>query len=273
MASPSAATAAATGVATSSSAVASASLSAPVAPPPLSHHIHSPKAICAICGDKASGKHYGVHSCEGCKGFFKRTVRKDLTYTCRDTQNCIIDKRQRNRCQYCRYNKCLSHGMKREAVQEERQKQHKDKSAVNEQPNSNCSNSNSNANFNNNYLSSNNNNSGKSPNDTNDDMLATADRSLSPPLSSNAFNATASFSNTTTGTTSIAASAAATAGATVSKKSPVAYAASLLSDKRSPFDDDDSSMSDEETAILNQLVDLETSFFPSAEPFEIVMTR
>lgn len=81
-----------------------------------------PKAICAICGDKASGKHYGVYSCEGCKGFFKRTVRKDLTYTCRDTGHCIVDKRQRNRCQYCRYHKCLSNGMKREAVQEERHK-------------------------------------------------------------------------------------------------------------------------------------------------------
>lgn len=90
------------------------------------NQIPSPKAICAICGDKASGKHYGVHSCEGCKGFFKRTVRKDLTYTCRDTRDCTIDKRQRNRCQYCRYQKCLSAGMKREAVQEERQK-NKDK--------------------------------------------------------------------------------------------------------------------------------------------------
>ena len=86
------------------------------------NQIPSPKAICAICGDKASGKHYGVHSCEGCKGFFKRTVRKDLTYTCRDNRDCTIDKRQRNRCQYCRYQKCLSAGMKREAVQEERQK-------------------------------------------------------------------------------------------------------------------------------------------------------
>ncbi|CAF2412536.1 unnamed protein product [Rotaria sp. Silwood2] len=77
---------------------------------------------CVICGDKASGKHYGVHSCEGCKGFFKRTVRKDLTYTCRDNRDCIIDKRQRNRCQYCRYQKCINVGMKKEAVQEERQK-------------------------------------------------------------------------------------------------------------------------------------------------------
>ncbi|VDN02678.1 unnamed protein product [Thelazia callipaeda] len=79
------------------------------------------KHICAICGDRASGKHYGVYSCEGCKGFFKRTVRKDLVYLCRENRNCIIDKRQRNRCQYCRYRKCQSMGMKREAVQEERQ--------------------------------------------------------------------------------------------------------------------------------------------------------
>lgn len=60
------------------------------------------------------GKHYGVYSCEGCKGFFKRTIRKDLIYTCRDNKDCLIDKRQRNRCQYCRYQKCLVMGMKRE---------------------------------------------------------------------------------------------------------------------------------------------------------------
>ncbi|OCT66166.1 hypothetical protein XELAEV_18042424mg [Xenopus laevis] len=82
----------------------------------------SGKRLCAICGDRSSGKHYGVHSCEGCKGFFKRTIRKDLTYTCRDSKDCIVDKRQRNRCQYCRYQKCLATGMKREAVQEERQR-------------------------------------------------------------------------------------------------------------------------------------------------------
>uniref|UniRef100_A0A6Q2X074 Retinoic acid receptor RXR n=1 Tax=Esox lucius TaxID=8010 RepID=A0A6Q2X074_ESOLU len=82
----------------------------------------SQKRMCAICGDRSSGKHYGVYSCEGCKGFFKRTVRKDLSYTCRDNKECLVDKRQRNRCQYCRYQKCLAMGMKREAVQEERQR-------------------------------------------------------------------------------------------------------------------------------------------------------
>ena len=84
--------------------------------PPLSGSKH----FCSICGDRASGKHYGVYSCEGCKGFFKRTVRKELTYACRENRKCVIDKRQRNRCQYCRYMKCLSTGMRREAVQEER---------------------------------------------------------------------------------------------------------------------------------------------------------
>ncbi|XP_034243776.1 retinoic acid receptor RXR-alpha-B isoform X4 [Thrips palmi] len=91
-------------------------------PYPPNHPLSGSKHLCSICGDRASGKHYGVYSCEGCKGFFKRTVRKDLSYACREDRNCIIDKRQRNRCQYCRYQKCLSMGMKREAVQEERQR-------------------------------------------------------------------------------------------------------------------------------------------------------
>ncbi|CAG7827979.1 unnamed protein product [Allacma fusca] len=89
---------------------------------PPNHPLSGSKHLCSICGDRASGKHYGVFSCEGCKGFFKRTVRKDLSYACREDKNCVIDKRHRNRCQYCRYQKCLAMGMKREAVQEERQR-------------------------------------------------------------------------------------------------------------------------------------------------------
>ncbi|XP_014825967.1 PREDICTED: nuclear receptor subfamily 2 group C member 2 isoform X2 [Poecilia mexicana] len=79
-----------------------------------------PVEYCVVCGDKASGRHYGAVSCEGCKGFFKRSVRKNLTYSCRSKQDCVINKHHRNRCQFCRLRKCLKMGMKTDSVQSER---------------------------------------------------------------------------------------------------------------------------------------------------------
>ncbi|XP_060516640.1 hepatocyte nuclear factor 4-gamma isoform X3 [Cylas formicarius] len=75
---------------------------------------------CAICGDRATGKHYGAASCDGCKGFFRRSVRKNHLYTCRFSRNCVVDKDKRNQCRYCRLRKCFKAGMKKEAVQNER---------------------------------------------------------------------------------------------------------------------------------------------------------
>jgi len=72
---------------------------------------------CVVCGDKSSGKHYGQFTCEGCKSFFKRSVRRNLNYTCRGNRSCPIDQHHRNQCQYCRLKKCLKVGMRREAVQ------------------------------------------------------------------------------------------------------------------------------------------------------------
>ncbi|XP_053706450.1 peroxisome proliferator-activated receptor delta b isoform X2 [Synchiropus splendidus] len=70
---------------------------------------------CKICGDNASGFHYGVHACEGCKGFFRRTVRMKLDYE-RCERSCKIQKKNRNKCQYCRFQKCLSLGMSHDAI-------------------------------------------------------------------------------------------------------------------------------------------------------------
>lgn len=72
---------------------------------------------CAVCGDKSSGKHYGQYTCEGCKSFFKRTVRRQIRYTCRNDDACSVDMDHRNQCQSCRFKKCLAAGMRKDAVQ------------------------------------------------------------------------------------------------------------------------------------------------------------
>uniref|UniRef100_A0A336LLB1 CSON001310 protein n=1 Tax=Culicoides sonorensis TaxID=179676 RepID=A0A336LLB1_CULSO len=79
-----------------------------------------PGVLCKVCGDRASGKHYGVPSCDGCRGFFKRSIRRNLDYTCKEGGKCIVDVSRRNQCQACRFAKCLQVNMRREAVQHER---------------------------------------------------------------------------------------------------------------------------------------------------------
>lgn len=103
--------------------------------------------ICHICNDKSTGKHYGAISCDGCKGFFRRSIRKRYHYQCRFEQNCDVTKSmfivfkvfgplvseisksksvlqcnkyvifplisdKRNACRACRLQKCVKAGMK-----------------------------------------------------------------------------------------------------------------------------------------------------------------
>lgn len=94
---------------------------------------------CPVCGDKVSGYHYGLLTCESCKvkdwkspsentrvvscrvtvgvtlqGFFKRSVQNNKNYTCAEQQNCPMNLSQRKRCPFCRFQKCLAVGMKKE---------------------------------------------------------------------------------------------------------------------------------------------------------------
>ncbi|XP_022236958.1 nuclear hormone receptor FTZ-F1 beta-like isoform X2 [Limulus polyphemus] len=75
---------------------------------------------CPICGDRISGFHYGIFSCESCKGFFKRTVQNKKNYVCLRGANCHVAINTRKKCPACRFNKCLKMGMKLEAIREDR---------------------------------------------------------------------------------------------------------------------------------------------------------
>ncbi|XP_035307705.1 retinoic acid receptor beta isoform X3 [Cricetulus griseus] len=91
-------------------------------PPP---RVYKP---CFVCQDKSSGYHYGVSACEGCKGFFRRSIQKNMIYTCHRDKNCVINKVTRNRCQYCRLQKCFEVGMSKESVRNDRNKKKKEPS-------------------------------------------------------------------------------------------------------------------------------------------------
>uniref|UniRef100_A0A8B9LSE0 Nuclear receptor subfamily 1, group H, member 3 n=1 Tax=Astyanax mexicanus TaxID=7994 RepID=A0A8B9LSE0_ASTMX len=89
--------------------------------------------VCSVCGDKASGFHYNVLSCEGCKGFFRRSVIKGAQYVCKNSGRCEMDMYMRRKCQQCRLRKCREAGMLEQCVLSEEQirlkkmkKQHED---------------------------------------------------------------------------------------------------------------------------------------------------
>lgn len=80
---------------------------------------HASSAVlppCRVCGARASGLHYGVNSCEACKGFFRRALKRPMVFKCTKSKKCEVKGSKRSTCRFCRYKKCLSLGMARESI-------------------------------------------------------------------------------------------------------------------------------------------------------------
>uniref|UniRef100_A0A8D0AAN8 Vitamin D receptor n=2 Tax=Eupercaria TaxID=1489922 RepID=A0A8D0AAN8_SANLU len=70
--------------------------------------------ICGVCGDKATGFHFNAMTCEGCKGFFRRSMKRKASFTCPFNGSCTITKDNRRHCQACRLKRCIDIGMMKE---------------------------------------------------------------------------------------------------------------------------------------------------------------
>ncbi|NWW38562.1 VDR protein, partial [Panurus biarmicus] len=72
--------------------------------------------VCGVCGDRATGFHFNAMTCEGCKGFFRRSMKRKAMFTCPFSGDCHITKDNRRHCQACRLKRCLDIGMMKEFI-------------------------------------------------------------------------------------------------------------------------------------------------------------
>ncbi|XP_024906018.1 vitamin D3 receptor [Pteropus alecto] len=72
--------------------------------------------ICGVCGDRATGFHFNAMTCEGCKGFFRRSMKRKALFTCPFNGDCHITKDNRRHCQACRLKRCVDIGMMKEFI-------------------------------------------------------------------------------------------------------------------------------------------------------------
>lgn len=79
-----------------------------------------PGTLCAVCDDVATGKHYSVASCNGCKTFFRRALVNNREFVCQGNKDCPVNKGVRCACRYCRLQKCLAVGMDKNSIQNDR---------------------------------------------------------------------------------------------------------------------------------------------------------
>ncbi|RUS75396.1 hypothetical protein EGW08_016835 [Elysia chlorotica] len=75
---------------------------------------------CEVCSDNSTGLHYRALTCEGCKGFFRRTIQKNdgkiPDFVCKNNRKCVVTVETRNNCSACRFANCLKAKMDPSAV-------------------------------------------------------------------------------------------------------------------------------------------------------------
>ena len=80
---------------------------------------------CKVClAQAARHVHYGATTCYSCKAFFRRSIQLGAAfkYTCQTQGNCVMLPNTRKSCQRCRFDRCLSIGMKPDKVLTEKQR-------------------------------------------------------------------------------------------------------------------------------------------------------
>lgn len=90
-------------------------------------NIGVPSRFCSVCGDVSTGIHFGGNSCESCKAFFRRSVQcnRYQNYKCSNDEHCSVNLVSRKVCQFCRYAKCTTVGMKPKWVLSDQEREEK----------------------------------------------------------------------------------------------------------------------------------------------------
>lgn len=68
---------------------------------------------CAVCQAKPTGIHFGVMTCEACKGFFRRSILNNhyQKYKCHSKPMGTCPVNSTRSCRFCRFEKCTQVGM------------------------------------------------------------------------------------------------------------------------------------------------------------------
>ncbi|KAI6184686.1 Retinoic acid receptor RXR-beta-A-like protein [Aphelenchoides bicaudatus] len=75
------------------------------------------KTFCLICNELVTHKHFASNVCNSCAAFFRRSVSQSRSYFCRQSEACQVgERRHKNRCAFCRFNRCLEVGMRMDKV-------------------------------------------------------------------------------------------------------------------------------------------------------------